>query len=550
MTPGDDVLLVCEESTETHAPGLSFDDLHLPNLSETEKSTLLDLLGEFSDVFAPVTGPRGCTTAVKHAIPTTGPPIRQPVRRLPEAPKDTVRTEVQYMLENDIIRPSASPWSSPVVMVRKKDGSWRFCIDYRKLNSATHWDAYPLPRIDTTLDSLTGCRYFTTLDLASGYWQVAVEETDKEKIAFSTMNGHFEFNVMPFGLTNAPATFQRLMECVLVGLMYEQCLIYLDDIIVFSTTFDEHLRRLRNVLVALREAHLQLKLSKCSFACTEVAYLGHVVSANGITPDPQKVAAVLQFPKPTEAKPLRQFLGLTNYHRKFIHNYANIAEPLHRALKGHKKFQWTPSCQQEFDFLKSKLTSLPILGYPDFFQPFILHSDASANATGAVLSQLQSGKETVISYWSHQLSKAERNYSTIECKALAVIGAVKEFYPYLYGFKFTLVTDHNPFTSLKDLKDTDGQLARWMLYLQQFHFTFQHRSGKFHGNADALSRAPNPVFPVLHQLAANLDTIRTAQAGDTTLMKALTSGCTIPTNVAPGFRCVFLQDGVLRRPFQ
>ena len=551
VTPGDDILLACEESTKTDAP--SFDHLHLPHLSETEKSALTGLLAEFSDVFAPVTGPKGCTTAVKHAIPTTGPPIRQPMRRLPEALKATVQTEVQHMLENDIIRPSASPWSSPVVMVRKKDGSWRFCIDYRKLNAVTHRDAYPLPRIDATLDSLAGCRYFTTLDLASGYRQVAVEESDKEKTAFSTMNGHFEFNVMPFGLTNAPATFQRLMECVLAGLTYEQCLIYLDDIIVFSSTFEEHLCRLRNVLVALQEAHLQLKLPKCTFASTEVAYLGHIVSANGITPDPQKVTAVLHFPQPTEAKPLRQFLGLTNYYRKFIHNYASIAEPLHQALKGHKKFQWTPSCQQAFDFLKSKLTSPPILGYPDFSQPFILHSDASANAIGAVLSQLQSGKETVISYWSRQLSKAERNYSTIEREALAVVCAVKEFYPYLYGFQFTLVTDHNPLTSIKDLKDTSGRLARWMLYLQQFNFTFQHRSGKLHGNADALSRVPKPVFPVLHQLAANLDTIRTAQVADTTLsnlMKALTDGCTIPANVAPGLRRAFLQEGILCRPFQ
>jgi len=211
------------------------------------------------------------------------------------------------------------------------------------LNLATHRDAYPLPRIDATLDSLTGYRYFATLDLASGYWQVAVEESDKEKTAFSTMNGHFKFNVMPFGLTNAPTTFQRLMECVLAGLTYEQCVIYLDDVIVFSATFDEHLLRFHNVLAALREAHLQLKLFKCSFACTEVTYLRHVVSAKGVIPDPQKVAAVLQFPQPTEAKSLRQFLGLTNYYQKFINNYASIAEPLHQASKGHKKFQWTPS---------------------------------------------------------------------------------------------------------------------------------------------------------------------------------------------------------------
>jgi len=552
VTPEDDVLLVNDESVGTVTQA-SFDDIHLPNLSETEKSKILALLSEFSDVFAPVTGPKGCTTVVRHTIPTTSPPIRQPMRRLPEALKETVKTEVQHMLENDIIRPSASPWSSPVVMVRKKDGSWRFCIDYRKLNEVTHQDAYPLPRIDATLDSLAGCQYFTTLDLASGYWQVAVEESDKEKTAFSTMNGHFEFNVMPFGLTNAPATFQRLMECVLAGLTYEQCLIYLDDVIVFSSSFDEHLRRLRNVFNALRKAHLQLKLSKCSFACTEVSYLGHIVSASGITPDPRKVAAVLQFPPPTEAKPLRQFLGLTNYYRKFIHNYASIAEPLHRALKNCKKFQWTASCQQAFEALKLKLTSPPILSYPDFSHPFILHSDASATAIGAVLSQLQSGRETVICYWSRQLTKAERNYSTIEREALAVVGAVKEFYPYLYGFQFTLVTDHNPLTSLKDLKDTGGRLARWMLYLQQFHFTFQHRPGKAHGNADAMSRVPNPVFPVLHQLAANLDTIKAAQAADSTLsdlIKALASGCPPPTNVAPGLRRVFLQDGVLCRSFQ
>ena len=215
----------------------------------------------------------------------------------------------------------------------------------------------------------------------------------------------------------------------------------------------------------------------------------------------------------------------------------SITVPLHRALRGHKKFQWTTLCQQAFDALKVKLISPPILGYHDFSQPFVLHSDASATAIGAVLSQLQSSQETVICYWSHQLIKAEQNYSTIEHEALAVVGAVKEFYPYVYGFQFTLVTDHNPLTALKDLKDTGDRLARWMLYLQQFHFTFQHCSGKTHGNADAISRVPNPVFPVLHQLGANLDTIKIAQAADATLseiIKILTSGGPLPTNVTPG----------------
>ena len=281
---------------------------------------------------------------MKHSIPTTGAPIRQQLHRVPESLKDTVKTEVNRMLEHDVIRPSTSPWSSPIVMVRKNDGSWRFCVDCRKLNSVTHRDAYPLPRIDATLDSLVGCKYFTTLDLASGYWQVALEESDKEKTAFSTLQGHYEFNVMPFGLINAPATFQRLMECALAGLTNEQCLIYLDDIIVFSSSFVEHLQRLRNIFVALRQARLQLKLSKCTFASTTVHYLGHVESATGVKPDPNKIEAVSQYPVPTNIKELKKFLGLANYYRKFIYNYATIAEPINKLLRGHnKQFLWTVS---------------------------------------------------------------------------------------------------------------------------------------------------------------------------------------------------------------
>ena len=251
-TPEHNILLVSQQESSTgdppcladNAAAPLFDAIAAPDLSTAERSQLVELLTEFHDIFAPPTGPQGCTSTVKHTIPTVGPPVRQPMCRVPEALKDSISCEVNRMLEQNIIRPSSSPWSSPVVMVQKKDGSWRFCIDYRKLNSATHRDAYPLPRIDATLDSLRGCRYFTTLDLAAGYWQVGLEEDDKEKTAFSTLQGHFEFNVMPFGLTNAPATFQRLMECTLAGLTHEQCLIYLDDIIVFSSSFPTHLERL------------------------------------------------------------------------------------------------------------------------------------------------------------------------------------------------------------------------------------------------------------------------------------------------------------------
>ena len=279
----------------------------------------MKLLMEFSDLFASEDAPLGRTSLVKHSIETEGPPIRQPRRRLPVALKDTVNGEVQKMLEQEVIRPSNSPWSSPLVMVKKKDGSWRVCIDFRKVNAVTHRDAYPLPRIDATLDSLSGSCYFTTLDLISGYWQVELEESDKEKTAFSTPGGHFEFNVMPFRLTNA--------------LTPEQSLIYIDDIIVFSQSFPEHLNRLRSVLQRLTEAGLKLKPGKCKFAQKEVHYLGHIVSAEGICSDPGKTKAVETYPTPTDVKQVRQFLGLANYYRRFVKDYSKVAEPLHQLTR-------------------------------------------------------------------------------------------------------------------------------------------------------------------------------------------------------------------------
>ena len=514
VIPSTGVLLVSDEDLQTDVQSPSFDHIQFPSLSTSERTELINFLKEFCDIFSPSNGPIGHTSAVKHSIPTTGAPIRQQLCRVPESLKDTVKAEVNRMLEHNVIRPSTSPWSSPIVMVRMNDGSWHFYVDYRKLNLVTHRDAYPLPRTDATLDSFAGCKYFTTLDLASGYWQVTLEESDKEKTAFSTLQGHYEFNVMPFGLTNAPATFQRFMECALAGLTNEQCLIYLDDIIVFSSSFVEHLQRLRNIFVALRQARLQLKLSKCTFASTTVYYLGHVVSATGVKPDPHKIEAVSQYPAvPTNIKELKKFLGLVNYYRKFIYNYATIAEPLNKLLRGHKKqFLWTVSCQQAFDHLKSKLVTSPILGYPDFATPFVLYTDASDAAIGGVLSQFQHNNE-VVSYWSHQLTKAERNYSTIEREALAVVGAVKEFYPYLHGFKFKLITDHNPLVSLKDLKDMGGRLVRWMLFLQQFDYSFEHRHGKNHANADTMSRLPatGSVLAVFQQLVADSSVIKAAQ---------------------------------------
>ena len=294
-----------------------------------------------------------------------------------------------------------------------------------------------------------------------------VEEADKEKTAFSTTQGHFEFNVMPFGLTNAPATFQRLMECALAGLTPTESLIYLDDIIVFSSTFDDHLQRLQHIFVRLREAGLQLKPSKCHFCLPEVRYLGHVVSGEGIKPDPKKVQCVKEYRTPSNVKDLRTFLGLANYYRKFVEGYAKLADPLYRLTKKTANgFLWTASCERAFETLKQRLTSPPILAYPKFDCEFTLTTDASEVAMGAVLSQVQDGKEKVVAYWSQQLDKSQRSYSTIEREALAVVAAVKEFYPYLYGFHFSIVTDHNPLTSLNWLRDVGVRLTRWILFLQ------------------------------------------------------------------------------------
>ncbi|KAL5503369.1 hypothetical protein EMCRGX_G010306 [Ephydatia muelleri] len=504
-------------------------DLNSSELNNSQRRELEALISEFRDIFVSPGQSLGRTSAIKHSIRVEGPPVRQPLRRIPYALQDTVRTEVQKMLKEGIIRESSSPWSSPVLMVKKKDGTWRFCVDYRKLNAITHKDAYPLPRIDETLESLSGSQFFTTLDLASGYWQVEVEEGDKEKTAFSTRDGHYEFNVMPFGLTNAPATFERLMECVLAGLTYsgslnppeyEQCLVYLDDIVIFSMTFPQHLERLATVFQHLRKAGLTLKPEKCHFAQKEIHYLGHIVSCKGVQADPEKIKAITSYPVPSDIKELRQFLGLSNYYRRFIEHYSDITEPLHKLTrKSGSSYQWTEQCDSAFRVLKQRLTTPPILAYPNFSNPFVLATDASGIALGGILSQTTDGKEQVIAYWSRQMNNAERRYSTIEREALAVVAAVKEFYPYLYGRPFTLLTDHNPLTSLQGLKDTGGRLTRWLLYLQQFDIKVLYRPGRCNGNADTMSRRPDDSadqVAVVNEITCLSDTemLRQEQAKD------------------------------------
>ena len=462
------------------------------NLSGVEMEQLLLLLQEYGDVFAASQSDFGRTGEVHHEISTgNAPPIRQRVRRIAPSQRAEAKKLLKEMLEKDVIQPSSSPWASPIVLVSKKDGSTRFCVDYRKLNSLTRKDAYPLPRVDDTLDTLAGAKWFTTLDLISGYWQVEMSCKDREKTAFCTPEGLFEFKVMPFGLCNAPATFQRLMDMILAGLQWSNCLVYLDDVIIVGKTFEDHLCNLRDVLERLRSAGLTLQPAKCAFCRKEVHFLGHIVSERGVATGPAKTEKVVKWPEPVSLREIQQFLGLTNYYRRLVEGYANIAKPLHRLTEKTSEFKWTKECQEAFEELRRRLVSTPVLAFPDYSRPFILDTDASDLGIGGVLSQVQSdGSERVIAYASRVLSKAERRYCVTRRELLAVVTFARHFRPYLLGRHFTLRTDHGSLTWLRNFREPEGQLARWLEQLQEYDFDIVHRQGRKHGNADALSRLP------------------------------------------------------------
>ena len=479
------------------------------DLTKSEGETLFSLLLSFEDVFATDSGDLGHATVVKHTIDTgSAQPIRQPPRRLPPHRREQARELIGDMLKKDIIQPSISPWSSPVVLVKKKDNSLRFCVDYRKVNGVTRRDAYPLPRVEDTLDTLAGSNWFTTLDLLSGYWQVELDERDREKTAFSTQEGLYEFKVLPFGLTNAPATFQRLMDMVLAGLQWSHCLVYLDDVIILGRTFQEHLSSISQVLQRLRSAGLKVKPSKCELLKRKVYFLGHIVSEKGVAADPAKTEKVASWPTPTTCRQVQQFLGLANYYRRFVQGFATISKPLHRLTEKNHPFKWTMECQQAFDTIKKKLVSPPVLAFPDYTKKFILDTDASDTGIGAVLSQVQDdGSERVVAYASRLLSKAERRYSVTRRELLAVVVFVSHFRQYLLGQSFLLRTDHNSLAWLQNFRNPEGQLARWLERLEEYSFTIQHRPGQRHLNADALSRRPHQEGEAVNVVSSHNDEV-------------------------------------------
>ena len=462
------------------------------HLNENEKHNFKTLLIKYQNAFSKDSKDLGTTDLIEHNINTgNANPIRQPPRRIPLSKLKDAEEEIQNMASSGVIEPSYGPWSSPVVLVKKKDGSTRFCVDYRKLNDVTIKDSHPLPRIDDTLDALSGAKIFSVLDLRSGYWNVKISDKDKPKTAFSIPgSGLWQFTKMSFGLCNAPATFVRLMEKVLRGLSWKICLVYLDDIIVYSNSFEQHLENLSQVFDCLCKADLKMSPKKCSLFKDQVLFLGHVVSAGGISTDPTKLESVTNWPVPKTVKQVRSFLGLCSYYRRFVKNFADIARPLHQLTEANRKFDWTDSCQQSFNTLKTALTSAPILSYPTSDDPFILDTDASNEGMGAVLSQVQNGIERVICYFSKAFSKQERRYCVTRRELLAVVASIKNFHHYLYGRNFLVRSDHGALRWLFKFKNPEGQIARWLETLSTYNFKIEHRAGRIHSNADALSRRP------------------------------------------------------------
>ncbi|XP_062404413.1 uncharacterized protein LOC134094507 [Sardina pilchardus] len=477
--------------------------LDLSVLLENEQEQVRAFLLKHESVFSAFEGDLGCTNLIAHEIPLLDDkPVRQRYRRLPPSDYDAVKAHLRQLLDSQVIRESSSPYASPIVIVRKKCGGLRMCVDYRQLNSKTRKDAFPLPRIEESVDALSGAQWFSTLDLASGYNQVPVIEQDRPKTAFCTPFGLFEFNRMAFGLCNAPSTFQRLMERMFGAQHCQSLLLYLDDIIVFSSSVEEHVHRLDLVLSRLLKEGLKAKLEKCCFFQKEVQYLGHLVSRHGVSTDPAKVSAVAKWPRPTTVSELRSFLGFAGYYRRFVEGFSKLASPLNRLGaeladtktrkgKGPRLDKaWTDACETSFQALKQRLVSAPTLAFADFNLPFILEVDASHTGLGAVLSQEQQGKIRPVAYASRSLSPAERNYSSMKLEFLGMKWAMtNKFREYLWGQQCTVWTDNNPLSHLGTAK-LGATEQRWEAELAAFNYTIRYRPGRTNRNADALSRQP------------------------------------------------------------
>ena len=492
-----------EEDSDT-AKFLS--QFNFSSLSDADAEELKTFLVSHRSSFAMNVEEMG-TTDIEHGIHLTDPlPFKQKVRPIPPGLYEEVKSHLAELHSAGVIEPSNSPYSSNMVFVRKKDGSLRLCVDYRQLNAKTKRDAYEIPRIETLLEAMQGAKYFASLDLFSGYHQVPMAEDAKEYTAFNASPfGFFQYNKMPFGLKNATGTFQRLMEDKLHGLIMNICVVYLDDVIVFAETKEELYQRLETVLDRLSEANLKLKPKKCRFLETEIEFLGHSISVEGIKCSTKHLEAVTDWPTPSNIKELQTFLGFTGFYRRFVPGYSNIAAPLLALLRGKNTnkrskvkrpttpWTWGKLEEDAFQHLKQALTKPPILAFPDHTSPFVLHVDASVTGLGAVLYQRVNSKLQVLAYGSRTLSQSERNYSVHKLEFLALKWAITvKFRHYLYGKSFEVFTDHNPLSYILTSAKLDATGHRWLSELSAFDFSIFYKPGSTNSDADGLSRRPHP----------------------------------------------------------
>lgn len=458
------------------------------DLTDIEKAELNSVIAKFRSIGDGKLGK--CKIMEHHILTGSALPIKQ--RGYPVSPvvQERYGRELKRMIGLGVIEPSLSPWSSPAVLVKKSNGKDRLCVDSRKLNSVTVKDAYPLPRVSEILDRLGRSFYLSKIDLNDFFWQIPLSHDSKEKTAFSVPgHGLYQFTRLPFGLHNSAQCSQRLMN-ILFGETDHKVFAYLDDIIVASSTLNEHLEVLNFVFRRLVDVGLTINFEKSSFCLPSLKYLGHVVDGNGLRTDPDKVQAILNFPRPTNFTELKRFVGTVSWYRRFVPDFATIAEPLHNLTKGKKKpsrIAWNPEADQAFIKLKSLLVSSPILTTPDFSQPFNIHCDASNVGLGVVLCQ--GPEDAPIAYASRQLRGAELNYSVTEKECLAVVFALEKFRPYVEGYHFNVFTDHSSLTWLFNQENPPGRIARWVMKLSQYDFKLFHKKGSSNIVPDALSRA-------------------------------------------------------------
>jgi len=464
-------------------------ELNLQNIPDFGIESIRKICQEFNEIFHLENDILDVNNFYTQKIPLTDySPIYIKNYKLPQYHKNEIESQVNKMLKEKIVENSVSPYNSPLLIVPKKGGTHRVVVDFRSLNKKVIADKFPLPRIDDILDQLGRAKFFTILDLKNSFHQIELEKNSRPLTAFSTSNGHYQFRRLPFGLKISPNSFQRMMAIAMAGLSSEAAFLYIDDIVVVGCSLQHHNSNLIKIFQRLKQYNLKLNPGKCFFLQTAVTYLGHKISDKGIEPDLKKYDVILNYPIPKNQDDVRRYVAFCNYYRRFVKNFATLAKPLNDLLKKKTLFAWTESCQNAFDCLKQCLIEPPILQYPDFSKEFILTTDASNVACGAVLSQVYEGKNLPIAFASKSFSQGERNKSTIEKELTAIHWAVTYFKSYLYGRKFKIYTDHKPLVYLFTMKNPSSKLTRMRWDLEEFNYEVCFIKGKHNKVADALSR--------------------------------------------------------------